>query len=456
MARARTRLAVAISNAAGLISRIAGGSGTSFPGRVLLALDPRALAHLSADLTRGSVIVSATNGKTTTTSMIAGILERESVAIVHNSAGANMAGGIAAALAKGTAGRSTDALGLFEVDEFWLEEIAHEVKPSAVVLGNLFRDQLDRYGELDSIAERWRRTAVELSRSGTTLILCGDDPLIASVGDGLENVVWYGINDSSVGLDQLPHAADSLACRKCGAELVYDTVLLGHLGHWRCGKCSERRPQPDFSITNVTLNGATGSTVLVSDNKTTTEVHVPLPGLYNAYNALAAFAMAKVLGVGEAQIAEAIAATPPAFGRAETVDVDGIITTMMLIKNPTGANEVIRALAFEEGPIDLAVLLNDRIADGRDVSWVWDADFEELAASVNSVFVGGTRAHEMALRLRYADFAPERIIVIDDNQTIFKEARERGSSHLWVLPTYTAMLEFRDLLERQGWVGGVK
>jgi lipid II isoglutaminyl synthase (glutamine-hydrolysing) len=449
---------LALARAAGALSRLRGGGATSAPGKLLLALEPDALGVLSSRLRRGSVLVSATNGKTTTAAMVASILERRGIEPVHNQAGANMAGGIASTLlsAARPRGRIAGELGLFEVDELWLAPVAARLRGlRAVLLLNLFRDQLDRYGELETIADSWFSALEDRPARTATLVLNADDPLVADLGRDRDGVVYFGVEDDSLALSGMAHAADAKHCRRCGAPYVFDAVYLGHLGHYRCPSCGRRRPSPIVRAGLVTLEGVRGARFQLSAPEGTAEVKLSLPGLYNVYNALAAAALAVALEVPLADIVAGLQSSRAAFGRAEAVTVDGRETRILLIKNPAGTNEVLRTLALEPGEHHVLGVLNDNIADGRDVSWVWDADYELLAGRVRSVTCAGTRAPELALRLKYAGVDPHRIRVIDDLAQALTAAAARPSSGdggepLYVLPTYTAMLALRELLVRRG------
>ncbi|MDQ3768732.1 MAG: MurT ligase domain-containing protein [Actinomycetota bacterium] len=434
------------ARAAGSLSRRAGRGGTSLPGKVLLGLEPQALAHLAARLPRGNAVISATNGKTTTAAMVAAIMEHAGVRLVHNRAGANMAGGVAASLlgAAGPRGTIAGDLGLFEVDEFWVDRVIGQLRPRALLLANLFRDQLDRYGELETIAERW----ADLVRAGGAqgLVLNADDPLVADLAReavaGAE-IVFFGVEDVSVALPGLSHASDSKHCRRCGTPYAYDAVFLGHLGHYHCPTGDNRRPLPQVAATRVVLNGARSAQITLRTPAGTIDVVLPLPGLYNVYNALGATGLALALGAGLEDVRAGLEAVSPAFGRAETVEIGGRPVSVLLVKNPAGANEVLRTLALEEGAHDLLVVLNDRTADGRDVSWVWDADFELLAGRLRRATCSGTRAAELALRLKYAGVPTDRLHVVDDVAGGLDAAVADGGGPLYVLPTYTALLELR-------------
>lgn len=442
---------LAVARAVGALARRTGrGGGTSLPGKVLVRLEPHAIGALAGRLPQGTVAISATNGKTTTAAMAATILRRRGTRLVHNSAGANMAGGIASTLIDAVRGERIDGdLGLFEIDEFWLGGLVDELRPRALVLGNLFRDQLDRYGELDTIADRWA-AIVAAHGDRTTLVLCADDPLIADLGRDRPHVVAFGVDDDAMATPELQHAADSKHCRRCGAAYVYDAVYLGHLGRYRCARCGARRPALDVAAEQVTLDGTRGAAFTLRVRDRTARVRLPLPGLYNVYNALGAAALCDVLGVDVADIVAGLEQVSPAFGRAETVALDRRALSILLIKNPAGANEVLRTLALEPEPVDLLAVLNDRTADGRDVSWVWDADVELLAGHVRRVTCAGTRAAELALRFKYAGIPADRIAVVPELEAALDEAAADGDGTLFALPTYTALIELKDLLAGRG------
>ncbi len=443
---------VAASRAIGAASRASGrGGGTTLPGRVLLRLAPDAISRLGADLDGGATIVSATNGKTTTAGMIAAVLAADGRRPVHNRAGSNMTWGVATALLE-QRGRE----GLFEVDEAWLPRVAAELDPATIVLGNLFRDQLDRYGEMEALADDWAATVAE--RSGRTgFVLNADDPLIADLGrdpEGRrrENVVYFGIEDPSQALPELQHAFDAKHCRRCGRPYAYERAFVGHLGHYSCPGCGAERPRPDVAATEIELHGMDGSSTVVRTPAGELRLELPLPGLYNVYNALAAVAAGLRLGVEPERIAAALGEMRAAFGRVETIEVGSVPVSILLVKNPAGANEVLRTLRLEAGEerVDLLIALNDRIADGRDVSWVWDADFELLTGRVRSVVCTGTRAPEMALRLKYAGWPTDSIEVVPGVEAALDAAVAAAPGRLFALPTYTALLELRKLLAARG------
>jgi UDP-N-acetylmuramyl tripeptide synthase len=454
---------VALARLTGSLSRHSGrGGGTTLPGRLLLRIAPDAVARLGSRLS-AVTLVSATNGKTTTAGMIAAAMRADGRAPVHNRAGSNMSWGVATALLE-----QRGAEGLFEVDEAWLPPIAAQLEPRTIALGNLFRDQLDRYGELERLADEWAAMVAGLPPE-TGLVLNADDPLVADLGRDAHGsprpgVTYFGIEDERQALPELQHAHDAKHCRRCGAAYVYERAFVGHLGHYRCPNGDSQRPHPEFAATRIELHGMRGSTVDVSTPAGDLRLELPLPGLYNVYNALEALCAASALGIEPQRTAEALASIEAVFGRVETVEVSDVGVSILLIKNPAGANEVLRTLRLEgeagaargdapgEG-IDLWIGLNDRIADGRDVSWVWDADFELLDGAVRRVVCAGTRAAEMAVRLKYAGIDPSRIEVcesIAESLDHAVAAAKTDGGQLFALPTYTALLELRTLLAERG------
>ncbi len=450
------RAKLALARATGALSRRSGrGGGTTLPGRFLLRLDRDAIARLAAGLPNGSTVISATNGKTTTAGMLASALHADGRDPVHNRAGSNMTWGVATALLEQHGDQ-----GLFEVDEAWLPRVSADLRPRLIVLGNLFRDQLDRYGELERLADDWAEVVAD--RAGETeFALNADDPLVADLGRDRElrrrpGITYFGLEDASQALPELQHAHDGKHCRRCGAPYSYARAFVGHLGHYECPTCAADRPRPDVAATRVELFGMEGSRVEARTPAGPVALEIPLPGLYNVYNALGALTGALRLGVPLERAVTGIQATEAAFGRVETITVGDVPVSILLIKNPAGTNEVLRTLRLEAardgaGPgLDLWIALNDRIADGRDVSWIWDADFELLVGAARRVVCAGTRAPEIAVRLKYAGVDPD-VIEIEPAIDRSLDRAVDGRDRLYALPTYTALIELRKLLAARGW-----
>jgi lipid II isoglutaminyl synthase (glutamine-hydrolysing) len=445
----RLALELALARSAGRLSRLAGrGGGTTLPGKILAAVDPSSLATLAARLPQGTAVISATNGKTTTAALAAAILGPRA-RLAHNGSGANLVSGVASTLVESRGAE----LGLFEVDEGALPEVSRRIRPRALCLGNLFRDQLDRYGELEQIAERWRATVRELPES-TILLVNADDPQVGDLGASRRGAVCFGIDDPAQARPSLQHASDSKYCLRCGTAYVYAAAYVGHLGDYRCPACGHGRPALDLAAREIRLEGLESASFDLVAPEGSRRVRIGLPGLYNVYNGLAAAALARALGASIDEIAAGLAAARPAFGRAERIDVDGRRLLLLLIKNPAGANEVVRTLVAAGAPSHAVIALNDAIADGRDVSWIWDVDFEPLLGWLDRVVVSGERAAELALRFTYAGFPVDAVEIVPE----LGPALDRGlaltpaGGRLTVLPTYTAMLELRRIVAARGHV----
>jgi len=438
-------LEVAVARGVGGLSRRLGrGGGTTIPGKLLATLDPRAIDRLARRLPLGCAVVSATNGKTTSAAMAAEIL-RPLHRLAHNSAGANLVSGVASSLLA-----ADDAeLGLFEVDEFALPELLRRLRPRVLSLGNLFRDQLDRYGELELIAERWRKAIESVETS--TVVYNGDDPQIAAIAQGPGRVA-FGIDDPRVARSTLPHAADSKFCVQCGSPLEYAAVYVGHLGDFRCPYGHHVRPELTVVAREVELHGLERAAFLLVTPEADQRVEIALPGLYNVYNALAAAALTRALGASLDEIAAGLARFSAAFGRFERIEAGDKRILLLLIKNPAGANEAVRTLVDGGSPRVLVAALNDEIADGRDVSWIWDVDFEPLLPGLETLVASGGRAAELALRFRYGGLDEDAIAV----EPSLDAALDRGleltpaGGELVVLPTYTAMLGLQRILTSRG------
>ncbi|MCX6792331.1 MAG: Mur ligase family protein [Candidatus Gottesmanbacteria bacterium] len=400
----RTRVAIIFGKLVSILSKtFALGAGATWPGEIALRIQPRILRILSANLPH-IILVAGTNGKTTTVKMIETILTQTGKTVQRNASGANLDNGIVSAFLADMKAKYY----IFEVDEATLPNVLKDLTPEIIVLTNLFRDQLDRYGEVDTIAEKWLVAlgGIELQ---TNVIVNADDPHLAFIGSKISaQVKYFGLEDPSLFLPKMQHATDTIYCPNCGARLTFAGVYFSHLGKWACGNCSFVPPKEDVTASDFVS---------------------PLEGIYNKYNTLAAALTAQTLGVTKSDIREALTHFTPAFGRMERIGRNIIL----LSKNPTGFNESLRTVAAskEKGPV--LFVLNDRIPDGRDVSWIWDVDFEEYR-DFPKYYVSGDRALDMALRLKYAGI----------QSTIVKDIPQEDM--LWILPTYSAMLDIRKKL----------
>ena len=433
------------------------GGGTTMPGRVARFVEPAVAARLAARLPHGVVVVTGTNGKTTTSRLVSHIFGQAALVSVHNRAGANLAAGIAAALVQSATpgGRPGGDIGVFEVDEAALPVVQPSLQPHTLLLTNLFRDQLDRYGEIDIVAGRWRG-ALRTLESTAAVIFNADDPLVSEVGRAHPGAqVPFGIEDDACDLGTLEHAADARYCYRCGIPYDYRTVYFGHMGVYRCPRCGTARPVPLVAATEVTQRGIDGSTFRLRSPWGEARIRTALPGVYNIHNVLAAAACTLQRGIPLEVVVRGIESFAPAFGRAERVRVDGHEAILLLAKNPAGFNEVLRTMLRAGGQQVALIAINDLTADGRDISWLWDVDFEMLAGRVRRVVVSGIRAEDMALRLKYAGVDPAALELRKDLGAAFDAAKAAADgSPLYVLPTYTAMLQLRAVLQRRGVVRG--
>jgi UDP-N-acetylmuramyl tripeptide synthase len=450
-----------IANAAGKVTRIglqvAGRGATALPGLVTLRLDPDYITAITRKLPHGVVLVSGTNGKTTTSRMLADVARAAGWSPIHNRSGSNLERGIAGALLADSSWRAEPRgdVGLFEVDEASLPRVLRRVSPRVVLVTNLFRDQLDRYFEIDQLAKRIGDAVAELDPK-TILVLNADDPIVAFLGTRHRGtVLYFGVDDPSVGGKVPQTISDATRCPRCKQPLQYERVILAHEGEWSCPACGLARPARDVAAMRVRLGPSSSEIDLRLPVASAFDpVVVPLPGLYNAYNALAAIASARALDITLPTAARAIGAFRPAFGRLEQLPVDGRLVRLVLVKNPAGFNAAVGALLETGRTPRLLAALNDRDADGRDVSWIWDADFESLAPTIEHAVATGLRSRDLANRLKYAGVPRERIEVVDD----WGGAIDRAvggvpqGGELVVIATYTAMLALRGELARRGHV----
>ena len=443
-------MALLAGRAAGEATRRLGrGGGTALPGLVARTLAPGLVESLAAQPGHGVVTVTGTNGKTTTTHLIAAIADRAGMTPLTNRTGSNLERGLVTALvdAAGADGRIHDAatsLGLFEVDEAALPPLFARLRPRVAVFLNLFRDQLDRYGEIDSVAAGWSRMLAVIG-TAPVLILNADDPSIAALAEvaGGE-VITFGVEDRSAALPEAEHASDARFCA-CGARVRHEAVTMGHVGWWHCDACGRTRPTPQVAARRVTLS-AESSTVEVASGDDAATLRLPAVGLYSVYNALAAIAAGRALGVSLADSVAAIEATGPAFGRQERFTVDGRTVRIWLAKNPAGLNEIVRALLSANRSLHLLAFLNDGIQDGQDVSWVYDADLERFAGHVERLTCAGTRADDLALRFHIAGRAPEETITGTDAALDAALGATPAGGTLDIVATYTAMIDVREVV----------
>ncbi|MBP6348891.1 MAG: DUF1727 domain-containing protein [Candidatus Obscuribacter sp.] len=431
------------------IRRLGLGLGSNLPGRIARKLSPSVLSHLSAQTARGVLAVTGTNGKSTTSGILSSILRMAGFTFAHNRQGANLVTGITASLVESADwldGIKSD-LCLFEIDEAALPVVAKEVKIGVVLVTNLFRDQLDRFGELDTTA-RLISNGIMINHSQA--ILNADDPNVSQLVPDTSRL-FYGIEtlkDVAVTSKNMELAY----CSKCNAEVSYHQIFYGQLGHWYCAQCSNTRPVPHIVARDVEVFG-TSSRFKLGIGHTEEDCVIPLPGLFNVYNALAAAAAAHQLGVSNQAIRSGLKEYSTLFGRSEKLIIEGKSVIVQLIKNPAGATQAISSCVLDK-KARLLIAINDNLADGRDVSWLWDADFELLAASglTGEVTVSGLRAEDMAVRMKYAGYPEAKITCIPKLASALRHCLNelKDDETLWLMPTYTNLLDLQKLLKSMG------
>ena len=399
------------------------GAGGTWPGEVALAVSPELLNRFESKLTRGVILVAGTNGKTTTSLMLKSILAAQGFRVIHNASGANLVNGLASAYINSVSlfGKSAEFdFAVFEIDENSLPLVLKFITPRYVICLNLFRDQLDRYGEVDIIAEKWQKALSKLPKSSTVL-LNSDDPQIAYLGKSLKaKTIYFGINAKKKNLNKLEHATDSIFCLNCQKRLSFTEIYFSHIGIWQCKNCGLERPDPAYST-----------------------VKSSLPGFYNLYNTVAAYACARELKIDESAIGRVLNNFSPAFGRQEEFRFAGIKIKIFLSKNPAGFNQSIATVRQLKAK-NLLILLNDRIPDGKDVSWIWDVDFENIR-NLKNIVISGDRVYDLALRLKYA--GSEFEVIEDLKRALLKAvSKTKIRETLFILPTYSAMLDVRKIL----------
>lgn len=421
-------------------------------------------------------MLSATNGKTTTARLLSRCAEAAGTSVCANSAGANLVSGVTAALLPLASSRHRCDYGIFEVDEAALPDVAERISPQLVLLMNLFRDQLDRHGELELIVKRWQGMTANLSPN-TKMLVNADDPALVALAEGRQDTLFYGINDPSTDRGKLPHAADATHCRHCRSALSYKIHTVGHLGKWHCENCGWQRPDLHYEASQITRKDTT--VISLSTPEGLLELTSSLPGLHNSYNAIAAAAAAHALGFSNDTITKGVCETDPVFGRSETLKLDGRNIVILLAKNPTGANENIRTVQETATSLPtLLLILNDRVADGHDVSWIWDVDYEGLLSCSSRIICSGDRAHELGLRFRYSGIAATdvasgtSVVEIIESGTVEPDPAKASppieivpslaaalnravavtpaGDTIFALPTYTATLELRSELASLG------
>ena len=429
-------------------SRVLHRGGTAMPGRFALKLCPDLLDLLACQVK--TVTITGTNGKTTSARMIEEAFAEQGLSYLTNRSGANLIDGITTEFVMNSTlfGRVKKDYAVIECDEAAARKAFPRLKPRVVVVTNLFRDQLDRYGEVTHTLENIR----EALKGAPEALLClnADCSLTASLADDLPNKVrWFGIEQGAAPSREKPEISDATHCIRCKTEYEYDYISYGHLGGFRCPKCGYRRHRADYAVVDIIEQRPDGSDIVMEVGGEKQLVSVNLPAMYNIYNAAGAVAAVSEMGLGAKAAVDALAKFHCGFGRMETFDLAGG-TRMMLVKNPAGCNQVIEYLQTMKEKFILVICLNDRAADGRDISWIWDADFEGLSAlagRLDQVIVSGDRAEDMRVRIKYAGVDDSFIRVERDYESLVRSL-EQETRPVCIMPTYTAMLELRQTVIR--------
>ncbi len=448
--------AVAAGKSAATASRLLGrGGGTSLPGMIARRIHPGVLADLVGESGIPSVAITGSNGKTTTARFTAALLRGEGVRLVHNAAGANLQQGVTTlAVDSATFGaRMPAGMFLAEVDEGALLQVAPEIRPRVLVVLDIFRDQLDRFGEIYAVARAIESVAAKLP-SSSTLVVNADDPLVAQmVADGASKRITFGF-DVPESFDKITSAADTIRCPRCRVDLQYDYLYLSHLGAYHCGNCGLARPPLHVAVTSVEIEGlaATSCTIRTPDGEIA--LRIPQAGIHVAYNAVAAIAICYALGVPVPQAAQSLAEVRTAFGRMQQIQAGEHEIVLAFAKNPTSFNAMLRTLHAAGEPRHLLTAFSNTLIDGEDFGWLWDVDFESAAPELDRVTVSGLRADELANRLKYAGVDPKQIVVVDNQPDALDAALGAvpPGQRLCVISGYTPTIQFSEQMRRRGWV----
>ncbi len=436
-----TALAVAACKGARSALRIMHKGGTTLPGKAAVKMDRNILETTSRGM--DIIVVTGTNGKTTTSNMIEHALSQAGYDVLANKSGANLLPGVTAEFVSnaGVNGKPKKKYAVIECDEGALKQVVPKIRPKVIVVTNLFRDQLDRYGEVMHTVEQIRMGIKQVPEA--TLCLNADDSLVASLALDVPNpVVYFGI-DTPVGEQKDAEISDARYCIRCGTEYEYDYHTYAHLGGFRCPKCGYRRMKPAYAVQDLKTN-ISGSDFTMRLGEEVRDVHLGLPAVYNIYNAAAAIAAYQTAGFDVNEVLRSLADVNSSFGRMETFDLDGVAVQMILVKNPAGCNQALSYLASVGEDYQAVFCLNDRTADGHDISWIWDADFEKVCHDphMKHAYVLGDRAEDMQLRLKYADGSEDIIEQVESNAALIAKMRE-SKVPIFILPNYTSMLSLR-------------
>lgn len=444
--RIKSILSILISKTVLTLSKKILKGGSNFPGRIALKIDRDILSVAAKGY--NVILITGTNGKTTTTSMITNIIKKNGFDVITNSTGANMLPGITASFIDSFSffKKTSNSYAVIEVDEANLKYITNYLTPRVITITNLFRDQLDRYGEVYTTLNKIMEGIHD--NENCTLILNGDESLLGDIKTG-NRIRYYGFNSSSDDNKQLEINADAKFCKHCKQPYEYNLVTYNHLGDYFCPNCGYKRPLLDYKIESIQEMTPYSSTVIINNNEYT----ISQPGIYNIYNGLCAYSVCKELGIEDSVIHESLKNQSSHFGRQETIRIDGKEIKIILVKNPAGYNQAIDTVSLDTRNFSAAFLLNDNYADGRDVSWIWDVNFEKmLSLNMEEIFIGGVRHYDMAVRLKVAGFDTGKFLISENYENIIDNIKKSKSDFIYILATYTAMIDFRKYLHSRGYI----
>lgn len=441
----RASLTIIITKLTKLLSQKLFKGGTNFPGKVALKLDKNILKKVSKNYK--VILVTGTNGKTTTTSMIYNVLKENELNVMTNATGANMYTGIISAFIDNYKfSDNSQKYAVIEVDEANVKFITEHITPEIITITNLFRDQLDRYGEVYTTLNKILEGVHKVP--STTLLLNGDESLLGKL-DVKNPVEYYGFNVSPNKDKKVEINADAKFCKFCQSSYQYNFITYNHLGDFYCPNCGFKRPRLNYAMNEILELTPDGSKVKINNSVFT----ITQSGLYNIYNALCSYGIAKHFDISDSVIEDSFTKQSSSFGRQESLNIDGKDVKIILVKNPAGYNQALDTLCLDSNPFCAAFLLNDRYADGRDVSWLWDVNFEQLTnMDIREVLVSGVRRYDMAVRLKIAGLEPNKFKISDDFQSLTKTIQNSSENKIYILATYTAMIDFRKYLHSKGYI----
>ncbi|MDV3429381.1 MAG: Mur ligase family protein [Bacillota bacterium] len=446
--KVKSFLSITVSKLILSLSKIILKGGSNFPGKIALKIDKNVLTSLTEGYK--IIVVTGTNGKTTTTSNIYNILKDKGLSVITNSTGANMITGIASCFIENYRfKKGKERYAVIEADEANLTFLNDYVKPEIICITNLFRDQLDRYGEVYTTLKKILK-GVEKSEN-SKLVLNGDESLLGDLS--VPNKVYYYGFEAQVSNDNIIDInADAKFCKKCKAPYKYNFITYNHLGDYYCDNCGFKRPKLDYFVNEIREIESDGSLVLINGK----EFYINQPGVYNIYNALCAYSAAKLLGIDDDTIFNSLKSQKSKFGRQEDVVVDNKKVRIILVKNPAGYDQAINTISLNREDISIALLLNDNYADGIDVSWIWDVKFESLRnLKIHSLIISGLRLYDMAVRLKISGLDTDKFKIAATYENLLEEIKECETEKVYVLATYTAMLSLRKFLLKKGYIKNI-